>query len=169
MPLREEGAVAAKTITSTSASASFLLSASISWTMRRVESASTLLKPMRVTCSVKPGGNARQNSGSCTEFDEGTRTPIRRNSSRRAIANSSPHCQVDNGTTDRPRRERAPLMDGPEGRTAVLTMRAGPSHTSYACRESNVTVLLEVIRSRSHAPRQSRIGVRKGGDDKQKL
>src|SRR5437899_1022576 len=82
MPLREEGAVAANTMTSTSASASFLLSLSISCTTRSVESASTLLRPMRATCSVNPGGSARQKSASCTEFEEGSSTPIRRNSSR---------------------------------------------------------------------------------------
>src|SRR6516225_7473152 len=47
MPLRDDGAVAGKIITSTSTSASFWLSVSISCTTRSVDSASTLLNRMR--------------------------------------------------------------------------------------------------------------------------
>jgi hypothetical protein len=84
MPLREDGAVAAKTITSTSTSASFRLSVSISWTMRSVESASTWVSRMRAMCSVMCFGSTLQKSGSCTEFEDGRRTPMRRKSARRA-------------------------------------------------------------------------------------
>jgi hypothetical protein len=89
MPLRAEGAVAGKTITSTSTSASFWLSISISWTIRSVDSDSTLLNRIRATCSVMSSGSALQKSRSCTELEDGTSKPIRRKSCRCAIGTSS--------------------------------------------------------------------------------
>src|ERR1700726_1296211 len=86
MPLRDEGAVAGKMITSTSTSASFWLSVSISWTILKVDSASTLLNRMRATCSVMSSGSALPISHSCTELEDGTSNPIRRKSNRCAIA-----------------------------------------------------------------------------------
>src|SRR6516225_9807277 len=89
MPLRDDGAVAGKIITSTSTSASFWLSVSISCTTRSVDSASTLLNRMRATCSVTSSGSALPISHSWTELEDGTSRPIRRTFFRGATGTSS--------------------------------------------------------------------------------
>ena len=78
IPLAMAGAVVDSTIASTSASASFRLSISISSTLPGTAAdSSSVLGGRRATCNVMPSGMTRGNSNSWVVLDDGSSRPIR--------------------------------------------------------------------------------------------
>ncbi len=137
-PARDDGAVAGRAITSTWASASFLLSSSMSSTRRAVWSSRIWVSGRRAACTVTWGGRTRANSGSWVELDDGISNPIRRGAASFDILSSS----IDLEPGRSPATKAANASGVPvAGRVPISIRRARMSGASKPCTTARLSAI----------------------------